>query len=130
MISSLDRALGILGGPLEVRIMREAWTGAVPESFIVRDMLNRMPDLAYTTVMTILNRLADKGLLDMQRTGRRQPNRYRVHWSPDEFLAESSRRSAEKFIHLYGDAALAEFATRLEALSDEQVKRLRELGKR
>lgn len=119
-----------LGGPLEARVMREAWSEAVCQPFIVREMLDRMPDLAYTTVMTILNRLVGKGLLEMERAGRHQPNRYRVHWSPEAFLIDSSRREAERFVLRYGEAGLAAFATRLEPLSDQQLERLRELGKR
>ncbi len=60
--ADLDRALGLLGR-LEARIMRAVWTGQVPEPFAVRDVHAHMPELAYTTVMTTLRRLADKGLL-------------------------------------------------------------------
>ena len=127
--AALERALGTLG-PLEARIMREAWTGGVTEHFVVRDMNQRMPGLAYTTVMTILNRLAEKRLLVAERMGRQRPTRYRVRWAPEAFLAEASSRGAEEFIQRYGDAALAAFAARLDALTPEQRERLRKLAER
>jgi predicted transcriptional regulator len=124
---ALERALGALG-PLEARVMREAWTGGVAEPFVVRDMRQRMPSLAYTTVMTTLNRLAEKRLLEAERMGRQRPTRYRVRWTPGAFLAEASRSGAEEFIQRYGDAALAAFAARLDALTPEQRGRLKRLA--
>ena len=125
----MERALAVLGS-LEARIMREAWTGGVIEPFVVRDMRERMPNLAYTTVMTILNRLAQKGLLKAERLGNQRPTRYRVRRTPENFLAEASRRGANEFIERYGDAALVAFAARLDALTPAQRERLRHLAER
>jgi predicted transcriptional regulator len=52
-------------GDLELAIMREAWGR---ETVTVRDVLEalnrkRKLPLAYTTVMTVMSRLAEKGLL-------------------------------------------------------------------
>ena len=40
------------------------------ERLSVRDVRASVPDLAYTTVMTTLTRLHDKGAVDRQRSGR------------------------------------------------------------
>jgi len=59
----MEAALDQLG-PLEARIMRLVWDRQVEQPvFVVRTILALMPDLAYTTVMTTLNRLAEKGIL-------------------------------------------------------------------
>jgi predicted transcriptional regulator len=126
-MTTLGRALAVLG-PLEARIMGEIWRDAVPERFMVRDVRARMPELAHTTVMTMLNRLADKGLLTAERMGQRRATYYRVHWTPEAFLVESGRRGTEEFVRRYGDAALAAFAARLDALTPEQRERLRKMG--
>ncbi|SDS77519.1 BlaI/MecI/CopY family transcriptional regulator [Microlunatus soli] len=63
MVSSL--------GDLERRVMEELWSSAAPRS--VRDVhaaLTRERDLAYTTVMTVLDRLAKKGLVNRESSGR------------------------------------------------------------
>ncbi len=123
---SLDRALGLLGR-LEARIMRAVWTGQVPEPFAVRDVHAHMPELAYTTVMTTLRRLADKGLLAADATLGKRAYDYRSAGSPEAFLAAASHREAQDVVNRYGDAALAAFAARLDALTPEQRKRLEEL---
>jgi predicted transcriptional regulator len=123
---SLDRGLGLLGR-LEARIMRAVWTGQVPEPFTVHDVRAHMPELAYTTVMTTLRRLADKGLLVADATIGKRAYDYRSAGPPEAFLAAASHREAQDVIDRYGDAALAAFAARLEALTPEQRQRLEEL---
>ena len=123
---SMERALGLLGR-LEARIMRAVWTGQVPEPFAVRDVRAHMPELAYTTVMTTLRRLADKGLVVADATLGKRAYDYRSAGPPEAFLAAASHREAQDVIDRYGDAALAAFAARLDALTPEQRQRLEEL---
>lgn len=123
---SLERALGLLGR-LEARIMRAVWTGQVPEQFAVHDVRAHMPELAYTTVMTTLRRLADKGLLVADATLGKRAYDYRSAGPPEAFLAAASQREAQQVLDRYGDAALAAFAARLDALTPEQRQRLEEL---
>ncbi|TMR95780.1 BlaI/MecI/CopY family transcriptional regulator [Nonomuraea basaltis] len=124
----LDRALAVLG-PLEGRIMRAVWTGAVAEPFVVRDVLALMPELAYTTIMTTLRRLADKGLLTATADTGMRAHEYRRAGSPADFLAAASAQEAARFVDAYGDAALAAFAARLADLTPEQRRRLEDLRK-
>ena len=49
-------------GPLEVRVMDLAWS--TTGDFSVRDAAEQLGSLAYTTVMTTLDRLFKKGLLN------------------------------------------------------------------
>jgi len=49
-------------GPLEIRVLESLWESG--EERTVRGILERFPDLAYTTVMTTLDRLFKKGLLE------------------------------------------------------------------
>jgi len=127
-MTALERALGLLG-PLEGRIMREVWTGAVPEPFVVRDVQERMPELAYTTVMTTVNRLAEKRLLDVQPVKGQRAHVYHRATSPDTLLARASREEVEQVVERFGDAAIAAFAEQLNQLSPEQLRRLEELGR-
>jgi predicted transcriptional regulator len=58
----------LLLGPLEIRVMEVLW--AAGESS-VRDVVDKLDrKLAYTTVMTTLDRLFKKGLLARQKTDR------------------------------------------------------------
>jgi predicted transcriptional regulator len=123
-VDDLDRAVALLG-PLEGRVMRAVWTRAVQQPFVVRDMLALMPELAYTTVMTTVRRLADKGLLSADAGGR--AHEYHAAGDPRQFLAQASAREASQFLTRYGEAGLAAFAARLSELTPEQRRRLEDL---
>jgi predicted transcriptional regulator len=117
--------LGKLLGPLEAEIVRAAWAAGRPVS--VRDLLERIndgrkPPLAYTTVMTVMNRLADKEVLARRKEGRSyvyQP----VADNPAALAVRGVMRD-------FGDAALAQFVEqargdpkllrRLQRLLDEE----------
>jgi predicted transcriptional regulator len=55
-------------GPLETRILELLW--AQPGAVTVRDVQLALPELAYTTLMTTLDRLYRKGVLLRQKDGR------------------------------------------------------------
>jgi len=120
----LERAVKVLGR-LEGRIMRAVWSGSVEPTFTVRDIQKITPELAYTTLMTTLSRLAEKGVLTQSRVPHQRAFDYRAAGSPSEFLATASREQANRMLEQFGDAALAAFAARLEALPPEQRERLR-----
>ncbi len=72
-------------GSLEAKIMRVAWDH--PHRFMsVREMVELLDEgLAYTTVMTVMNRLFEKGLLRRRREGR--PWSYRPTGSNEAYIA-------------------------------------------
>lgn len=128
MARVLSRALKLLG-PLEGRIMREVWRPrGIPQPFTVRDMRLRMPELAHTTIMTTLNRLADKGLLDERTRPGVRGHVYASRLAPEEFIDVTGRREVQELIHRFGETALAAFASHLDTLPPEQRERLRRLG--
>jgi predicted transcriptional regulator len=106
--------------------MRAVWTRALPEPFVVRDVLALMPELAYTTVMTTVRRLADKGLLAAD-AGRRA-HEYRAVGDPRQFLSQASAQEVTQFLTRFGEAGLAAFAARLSELTPEQRRRLEDLA--
>jgi predicted transcriptional regulator len=55
-------------GPLEIRVMEVLWTAGQSSVRDVAEKLDRK--LAYTTVMTTLDRLFKKGMLDRQKSAR------------------------------------------------------------
>ena len=66
-MSWFSRSTGVIG-PLERRVLDALWTRAVAGS--VRDLTPDFPDIAYTTLMTTLDRLHRKGLLGRTKSGR------------------------------------------------------------
>ncbi len=66
-------------GELEARVLEVLWDS--PEALSVREVgaaLRRRPALAYTTVMTVLDRLHDKGFVTRTKLGRAFSYRPRV----------------------------------------------------
>lgn len=125
---ALERALGLLG-PLEAKIMQAVWSGAIPQPFVVRSVQPITPELAYTTLMTTLNRLADKGLLLVEHVRRQRAYEYRAAGGPEEFLVTASRQHFQRMLERFGDAALSAFSAELGELTPEQRERLRMLGR-
>jgi predicted transcriptional regulator len=80
--AALERSLRLLG-PLEGCVMRLVWSRQLRQPFVVRDVQPQMPELAYTTVMTTLNRLADKGLLSVTPVRGRRAHGYAIRLTPD-----------------------------------------------
>jgi predicted transcriptional regulator len=62
------RSLSSVFGPLELRVLGSLWSRTGESS--VRDLLGDFPGVAYTTLMTTLDRLFKKGVLNRTRAGR------------------------------------------------------------
>jgi predicted transcriptional regulator len=111
----------IESGPLSNEVMEAVWKVDRPVSVReIADELNarRQEPLAYTTVMTVMNRLTERHTLERKRTGNR-------------FLYEPTAPNAaglavKNVIRTYGEAAMAHFVE--EAREDPAVmSRLRNL---
>lgn len=106
-------------GGLEAEVLEVLWRcrdGATPSEVV--DRMNT--DLGYTTIMTILSRLWQKGLATRTKEGR--AFRYRATMSKAELTADRMKAT----LALAGDrrAALSKF---IEALSPKDVRALHEL---
>jgi predicted transcriptional regulator len=96
-------------GPLEADVMAVLWRADVPVS--VREVVERLnagraAPLAYTTVMTVLSRLAGKGILVREQRGRG------FVYSPA--VADTAEIAVRGVLAEFGDAALARFVDRVE----------------
>lgn len=73
-------------GELERAVMEQLWNASEPLTVRrVHQALSARRNLAYTTVMTVLRRLADKGLVVQHRDER--AHRYAPRQSRDEMVA-------------------------------------------
>lgn len=114
-------------GELELAIMRVAWSR---ESVTVRDVLavmNKKRLLAYTTVMTVMRRLAAKGLLTVENQGKTYL--YRAAHTQEEFEAQAVGQVAHSLIRDFGEVAVSQFVNELSATNPDQLGRLAELAR-
>lgn len=108
--------------------MAAAWSRRLPTPFVVRDVADSLPDLAYTTVMTTVQRLAAKSLLAGTPRGGPHGHQYTVRESPEDFVQRMSNAEAKAAVDRFGDAALAAFAAQLDGLTADQRARLKRLA--
>ncbi len=97
------QGLGVLLGPTEAKLMDLAWDrpSLTVKSAIIR--LGRDKALAYTTVMTVLNRLVEKRLLTRTREGRNFV--YRAGVDHETFVTERVNRILDCLRKNFPDAA-------------------------
>lgn len=108
-------------GDLEARVMEIIWQ---LEEATVGDVLAQLGgDYHYNTVMTVMSRLADKGVLTRRRTGRAHV--YAPVEDRDAFLARVSRDVAEGLLREFGTLAIAQFVDAADAVDPELVAELR-----
>jgi predicted transcriptional regulator len=67
-INTAARQLETIFGPLEIRVLETLWDRRSPGC--VRDVQPQFPGVAYTTLMTTLDRLYRKGVLSRTKSGR------------------------------------------------------------
>ncbi len=109
-------------GELETAIMDVLWNHGAATVRAVLNHLQRTP-LAYTTVLTVMTRLVEKGLLLRTRSGR--VDIYRAAYGREEFARRSAVVAVRGLVDAYGDVALAQFAAALEQADPERMARLR-----
>lgn len=115
-------------GPLEHHLLRIIWRISPASAREVLDAHNRSADkvLAYTTVMTLLTRMAEKGALTVDRS--RQPFLFTAAISREQMLAQRVRDFVDQFF----DGQSTELALKLveeSPISAESLQRLEEILK-
>lgn len=108
-------------GELEAEIMEIIWR---LNSASVRQVLNELRKkrgVAYTTVMTVMSRLAKKGILrrKLTTTGAYY---YTPVWDKSNFLALTSKKVINQLIKECGEVAVAQFLDILESRNLKDLK--------
>ena len=110
--------------------MEEVWRRGEPTTVrVVMDALNRKakPPRAYTTYMTVMRRLSDKGLLNRRRSGR--SDTYEAALTREQYRDRRAEAEVRGLVDQFGDAALAHFARSLASLDPAQQRRLRRVAR-
>ena len=115
---------------LEAEVMEEAWAGREVTVHQVRDAINGRSDKvrAYTTVMTVMGRLVDKGFLERDRKGRQHV--YVPAIEREEYLDARARTEVSALVAEYGDYALTHFAAQMAGLDAKRRQKLQRIARR
>ena len=114
-------------GDLESEIMNVVWQSHEPVSVqFVTDVLKLKRKIAYTTVMTVMSRLAEKGLLKRKEKGR--AFLYHANVSKQAFLTRMTKQILKNFVTYFGEDSAAHFVEELEKLPiDRKYKMFKKL---
>lgn len=111
-------------GPLGASVMHAVWqlgdaTVATVSAALAEDGTSTS---AYTTIMTIMGRLHDRGLLVREKRGRVFV--YRAAADEDALMERLSRDALDQLLTRFGSTAYRQFAMRLGEVDPELRRRL------
>lgn len=106
---------GLLG-PLETEVMETAWRLGDSTVRDVHAELSTRRDIAYTTVMTTMARLASKGLLERDTSG--LAHRYRPSLSREEYARSTVTSVVDWLMSAFPEPAVSYFVSKLGDISD------------
>lgn len=94
----------------------------------VRDLvndLNLIKPVAYTTVLTVIQRLHEKGLV--AKRADQKAFVYSARVSKETYSKTLAQSFLKKFIHSFGEIGIASFAHSIDSLSEDERQRLLDL---
>ncbi|MBS4220954.1 BlaI/MecI/CopY family transcriptional regulator [Bacillus sp. FJAT-49711] len=109
-------------GPLEAKIMDILWSNCEMTIKDVQQVLDQEKPMNFNTVMTVMNRLVEKGILQKRTEGRSylyQPVQSRV-----EFLNTQSKEMTNELMDEFGNAVVSHMLDALEEADDDLVAKL------
>jgi len=116
-------------GPLEANVIEAIWTSKKKPVSVreIYETLKKNTKIAYTTVMSTMNRLYEKGLLD-RRIERGKGGLYYVYWPKLEkqnFQKSAVREVISSLLKNFGEIVTSCLIEE-SATSEEELKALRE----
>ena len=111
-------------GDLEADIMEIVWTKMEVTVREVSDQLKRRREIAYTTVMTVMSRLADKGLLQKIKQG--NAFLYRPTSSKEEFTQSTVKKVINELLGDFTAPVLSQF---VDSVDEDNPERMEELAR-
>ena len=112
--------------PLELDCMNTLWPIGEATVREIRDRLAARRARAYTTIMTIMDRLARKGVVERRKAGRAYV--YRAKLSAEEARAQALAQVLENFFGGSKEALLTQLGTAPPAREDSALRSHEGLG--
>ncbi|MEW6020087.1 MAG: BlaI/MecI/CopY family transcriptional regulator [Pseudomonadota bacterium] len=109
-------------GDLEADIMEICWSQSPCSVRDVHEMLASERKIAYTTVMTVMGRLADKGLLAREQQGRAYS--YSPSCTRDQFCSDAIGTVMQGLLGGFGEPVLSQF---VDTVGEQDAAKLDEL---
>ncbi|MCG7335671.1 BlaI/MecI/CopY family transcriptional regulator [Sporosarcina sp. ACRSM] len=109
-------------GPLEAKIMDILWNDVEMTIKEVQQVLDREKLTNFNTVMTVMNRLVEKGILQKRAEGR--SSLYKPVLSRAEFLHTQSKEMTNELMDEFGNVVVSHMLDALEEVDEDLVAKL------
>jgi len=109
-------------GDLEADIMEHIWDMGEVTVRQVYSRLKEKREIAYTTVMTVMTRLAEKGILSKVET--RSAHLYKAHLSKNEFTRSTVKQVMDRLLEDFSSPVINQFMEFLESENPEKIEEL------
>lgn len=109
-------------GPLEAKVMDILWSAEELSIKEVQQTLEKEKLVNFNTVMTVMNRLVDKVILQKRLDGR--VSVYKPVQSRADFINTQSKEMTTKLMNEFGQVVVSHMLDALEEVDDELVKKL------
>ncbi|WP_040952746.1 BlaI/MecI/CopY family transcriptional regulator [Gorillibacterium massiliense] len=110
-------------GPLEAKVMEVIWSEAQPVTIKeVNAKINEEKTMSFNTIMTVMNRLVDKGIL--QKKLSEKSYKYSAVATKEQFLEEQSKELSYDLVKEFGSLAVTHLVDAMEQVDPELLKQL------
>ena len=117
-----ERGLNRFFGPLEAKIMDILWNDVEMTIKEVQQVLEKEKTTNFNTVMTVMNRLVEKGILQKRPKGR--SSLYKPVLSRSAFLNTQSKEMTNELMDEFGTVVVSHMLDALEEVDDDLVAKL------
>lgn len=109
-------------GPLEAKVMDILWNGTEMSIKDVQHVLEKEKITNFNTVMTVMNRLVEKGILQKRLEGR--SFLFKPAQSRDEFMNTQSKEMTNELMSEFGNVVVSHMLDALDEVDDDLVVKL------
>ncbi|MNI15531.1 Transcriptional regulator BlaI [compost metagenome] len=117
-----NRGLELFFGPLEAKIMDILWSAPQLSIKEVQTRLEKEKDINFNTVMTVMSRLLDKGILTKTMQGR--TSMYRPVDSKEQFLESQSKEISLNLVEDFGPIVVHHMLDAMDEADPELLAKL------
>ncbi|CAM3471606.1 MULTISPECIES: BlaI/MecI/CopY family transcriptional regulator [Paenibacillaceae] len=121
-----EEGLNRFFGPLEAKIMNILWLSDGMSIKDVQSILNQESPISFNTVMTVMNRLLEKGHLskDTRGKGRNRVTVFEPVQTKEQFLHVQTKAVTDGLIQEFGDLVVGHMIDALEDADSELINKL------
>jgi predicted transcriptional regulator len=119
-----EEGLNRFFGTLEAKIMDFIWTSGEASIKEVQEKLSQENPISFNAVMTVMNRLGEKGHLQKETKGRL--SYFKAVLTKEQFLSEQTKSVAYGLVEDFGGLAVAHFVDAIENADPSLLKQLEE----